>query len=365
MTLFYDDPTNGESTRGIRVPAGGRLTLQPFFKETSDGRRFLFPPRVIPLPSETGSGNTNKNSDVEIDFDVVPFGKKKRKNNRTGPDEPKYLAGTGSRVKQKSYSEGSATESLRDFWERVRDEQLTALQTKHDLPLAERLAAIEAAIQTLDVEFSDRYTPSKGWRCNVYATDLLSLVRPVFDAYLPKQWWNHARNIMRHRSSYQDLVEHGDGTHAQEEGAVNKWLHRWGPTFGWRLLSGKQSEVLAEGQDAANDGRLVLYSWADYYPPGTSGFGGHVGLIVAETDSVRARRYKAGGVRMPVVSQAGVKLYDRHVKGFNLKEKEDHGGTPGVFVHEPENDQSRYSPEVVSRKHKADEIRPGRLTSPE
>ena len=363
MTLLFDNPITGRSSQGIQVPAGGRLTLQPFFRTTPDGRRFKLPPRVIPVhgPRKNPARYANHLSDVEIEFDLVPFGKKKRKNGqRKGPDDPKYVEGSGSAVKYKGYSKG-ATESLAALSDRVQEEQFQELRKTLGDAVAERLATMEAAIQTLDVEFSDRYTPKKGFRCNVYATDFLSLVRPVFDAYLPKQWWRDENLVMDERASYQELVEHEDQTRAQEEGAVNGWLHKWGAVFGWRQLSGNQSEVFDEAQGLANEGRLVVYSWADYFPPGTTGFGGHVGLVVAETDKIKAKRTSAGG-RMPVVSQAGSSLYDRHLKGFNLREKEKHGGSPGVFVHEPQNDQSRFSPEIVSIAHKAAEIRPGRLT---
>lgn len=170
-----------------------------------------------------------------------------------------------------------------------------------------------AAVETLDVEDSDRYAPtSSATYCNIYAYDLVS----ALGGYIPRTWW-YDRTLQQIEAgtlqpvtveawdarvaegqSTEGLVRpvYGDTVHELNANALNDWFDEHGADFGWT-----EAADMSAAQEAANAGSIVVITAANQ----DSGSSGHISVILAETDEHEAHRNEDGSVEAPLQSQAG------------------------------------------------------------
>ncbi|WP_298826293.1 glycoside hydrolase domain-containing protein [uncultured Piscinibacter sp.] len=157
---------------------------------------------------------------------------------------------------------------------------------------ATRTAQLDAIVQWLDVEHSQRYarTPDATF-CNIYAADFAYLAR----AYLPRVWW---KSKALHRLDAGETLEALYDVTVREMRAddLMAWLIEFGADFGWRRVF--DATAL---QGAANAGSFAVIC-ADR---ATERLPGHIAVVVPETPALAARRDADGNVVMPVQSQAG------------------------------------------------------------
>lgn len=143
-----------------------------------------------------------------------------------------------------------------------------------------------------------RYRPRDGLTfCNIYAHDACHLA----GAYLPRVWWT-PRALLDLAAGRAVEARIGDTIGEVRANSLFLWLRDFGLDFGWR-----QTGTLDKLQLAANEGALGVIV-ARRKEDGRSG---HVALVVAETETERARRNAAGAVMAPLQSQAGATNFRR------------------------------------------------------
>jgi hypothetical protein len=141
-----------------------------------------------------------------------------------------------------------------------------------------------------------RYQPRTGVTfCNIYAHDFCALA----GVYLPRVWWT-ADAIERLTRGEKVDPRIGATIFEQRANDLFRWLHAFGPRFGWR-----QTGTLDKLQAEANLGAVALIIARRKL----EGRSGHVALVVPEKDPFQARRNSAGLVVAPLQSQAGARNF--------------------------------------------------------
>jgi hypothetical protein len=155
----------------------------------------------------------------------------------------------------------------------------------------EKLAALHAIVDWLDVETNARYLPG-GSRtfCNIYAHDYCYLA----SVFLPRVWWN-GRALARLQAGAPVSPTYGETVRELSANSLFDWLHEWGTEFGWRRVFD-----LDALQEAANDGGVGVIV-AQRHDRNASG---HIAVVVPENDEHAAIRSE-GRVTRPLQSQAG------------------------------------------------------------
>lgn len=157
--------------------------------------------------------------------------------------------------------------------------------------LRSELAAIVAWL-AVDKPEHLRYQPHDGLTfCNIYAHDFCHLA----GIYLPRVWWtSKAQLALARGEAVQPLI--GATINEMRANDLFRWLHDFGPEFGWR-----QTGTLSKLQLEVNQGAvgLIVARRKD------DGRSGHIVVVVPETAEQQAKRDAAGEVVAPLQSQAG------------------------------------------------------------
>lgn len=156
-------------------------------------------------------------------------------------------------------------------------------------------AELGAIIAWLDVEKPGhkRYQPrARQTFCNIYAHDYCKLA----GVYLPRVWWSAPALLALQRG---EIVEPliGDTLREMRANDLFRWLHDFGPMFGWR-----RTGTLTKLQLAANQGAVALIVARRK----DNNLSGHIVMVVPEVDDRRAKREGTGEVISPLQSQAGI-----------------------------------------------------------
>ena len=165
---------------------------------------------------------------------------------------------------------------------------------------AELVRSMAAIVDWLAVEREThlRYRPRAGLTfCNIYAHDACHLA----GAYLPRVWWTQ-RALLDLSAGREVEPRIGATIGEVRANDLFRWLRDFGLDFGWR-----QTGTLDKLQLAANEGAIGIIV-ARRKEDGRSG---HIALVVAETETERARRSAAGEVVSPLQSQAGATNFRR------------------------------------------------------
>jgi hypothetical protein len=157
-------------------------------------------------------------------------------------------------------------------------------------------AELEAIVRYLDVEKSPRYkrTDTQTY-CNIYACDYGYLA----GVYLPRVWWT-PRALADIDAGKPVVAKYADTVAELNANALYTWLRDFGPAFGWKKVA-----TLDEMQTAANAGQVGVIC-AQRNPLSKSG---HIAVVVPESEPPSVARHEAGGVSVPLQSQAGRNNY--------------------------------------------------------
>jgi len=161
--------------------------------------------------------------------------------------------------------------------------------------VATKNAAIETAINYLNVEKSLRYQPTpQSTYCNIYAYDLCYLAQ----AYLPRVWWT-SKTLMDFAKTpnCNPTPLYGKNVLELNANALYDWLDEWGSDFGWT-----RTYDLNDMQQKVNEGRIGVIS-AKRKDISRSG---HITCVVPESSGFSALR-NGSALTAPLQSQAGVK----------------------------------------------------------
>lgn len=194
--------------------------------------------------------------------------------------------------------------------------RLADLRALGDDEAAEALRVIlfrvdqRALVATLDVDNADasRYAPDGDTYCNVYAYDVVT----AMGAYLPRVWWQ--AKPLEALAQDPDTEVHGKYPHAtvkfngfdwvayteMKANMLVQWLPEYGVRYGWRKAAGAKA-----GQDAANDGRIVIVIATG------KDISGHVAVILSETKQETTTREASGDSNDVTMSQAGWANFER------------------------------------------------------
>lgn len=180
-----------------------------------------------------------------------------------------------------------------------------ALTTGRPYPLSEadrpaRTAAtpaeLEAIVRYLDVEKSPRYKRTETQTyCNIYACDYCYLA----GVYLPRVWWT-PKALSDLDAGKPVTAKYADTVTELNANALYTWLRDFGAAFGW-----KKAASLDELQSAANAGRIGVIC-GQRNPLSKSG---HIVVVVPESAPPSVAQHNAGGVSVPLQSQAGRNNY--------------------------------------------------------
>ena len=171
------------------------------------------------------------------------------------------------------------------------------------LSSAQRVAQLNAIVDWLDVEDSERYARTTvNTFCNIYAADFCYLA----GVYLPRTWWKASALAKIAAGLPPPAVLYDETIRELRADDLLAWLQEFGPSFGWRPVF--DASAL---QQVANDGGMGLIC-ADR---ATEGRPGHITVVVPETAAVKARRDADDFVVIPVQSQAGASNLERFVGG--------------------------------------------------
>jgi hypothetical protein len=157
---------------------------------------------------------------------------------------------------------------------------------------ADRCAALHSIIRSLDVEHSERYTPTGSTFCNIYAYDVCFLA----GVYLPRVWWM-AKALLEISAGGNPGVVYGKTVRELNANALFDWLSEWGDEYGWQ-----QCADLNTLQDAANHGAVGVIC-AQRNDLSRSG---HITVVVPETPG-RTAVHTGQAVVQPLQSQAGAR----------------------------------------------------------
>lgn len=164
---------------------------------------------------------------------------------------------------------------------------------KPDGAVSERIAALHAIVEYLNVERSRRYLPTASSTfCNIYAYDYCR----AGGAYLPRIWWGQ-KALLRLARGETVAIDYGKSIFELNANSLHDWLSEWGDDFGWT-----EAATLSDLQDNVNEGRVGVIC-ARRRDTSRSG---HITCVVPESGSLSAVRAE-GRVTQPLQSQAGAR----------------------------------------------------------
>lgn len=154
-------------------------------------------------------------------------------------------------------------------------------------------AQLRSIIDFLDVEKSDRYSPTTSQTyCNIYAYDYCYLA----NVYLPRVWWTSAA-IAQLTQGVVVTPVYGTTIMERNANSLLDWLIQFGAQFGWR-----RTFSLEDLQQSANQGQVgvIVAQRVDLNRSG------HI-VVIAPEDAANPAKRNGGQVVLPLQSQAGAK----------------------------------------------------------
>ncbi len=149
-----------------------------------------------------------------------------------------------------------------------------------------------------------RYQPRSGATfCNIYAHDFCHLS----GVYLPRVWWS-SRALLDLQAGKRVEPMIGSTIFEMRANDLFRWLHDFGPDFGWR-----RTGSLTKLQQEANQGAIGLIVALRKVEQRS----GHIVVVVPETVEEHARRDVAGEVIAPLQTQAGARNFRYGTGGTN------------------------------------------------